>query len=142
MKKLLLSIVCPFALNAYSQCADCNSFEEALKKPEIVKSITINPFLHKITLDSIPRSIESFINLEGLFLTDHNIHSIPDEVGKLSKLKELCFGGCKLTEIPDAIFSLKNLKELILFDNPFPDNYKKKLGEKLKKELPGTKIRL
>jgi Leucine-rich repeat (LRR) protein len=142
MKKLLLPIICLIALKATGQCGDCSSFEEALKKPETVKSISINQYLHKIKLDSVPSFIGSFINLEMLFLTDQNIHSIPSEIGKLTRLKELSFGGCKLTEIPDAIFLLKNLKELVLFDNPFPEKYKKELEIKLKKELPNTKIRL
>jgi Leucine rich repeat len=142
MKKILPLIICLFAIKSFSQCSSCNSFEEALKKPEMVKSIIINAFIHKITLDSIPRSIGSFINLEILFLTDQNIHSIPNEIGKLSKLKELSFGGCKLSVIPDILFSLKNLKELILSDNPFTDSYKKALEINLKKEMPKTKILL
>lgn len=131
-----------FNINSFSQCEDCNSFKEAIKKPEMVKSIIMNGSITGNRLDSIPASIGLFINLEILYLTDQPIKTITPEMANLKKLKELSFGGCKLTTIPDFIFEMKNLKELILFDNPFTDEYKNTLKDRVKKEMPKTQLML
>lgn len=124
----------------YGQCVNCNSLDEALKKPENVKSLKINAYQNEITLDSLTASIGKLINVEIIYLTDHNITSIPKEIGDLKKLKELSFSGCHLTEIPDEIFLLKNLKELILLDNEFTEEYIQKFKTQFSKELPGAKL--
>jgi Leucine-rich repeat (LRR) protein len=138
MKLPLFLLTLVLSINVFGQCTKCNSFDEALRKPEAVKSIIINSYMHGITLDSVPSFIEKFTGLEGLYLTDQNISAIPAEVGKLTKLKELSFGGCQLTEVPDFIFELKNLKELILFSNPFSEEYKEALKKKCAEKLPNT----
>jgi Leucine-rich repeat (LRR) protein len=91
-------------------------------------------------LDSIPTYIDTFKNLEKLFLTDQNISALPNSLKNLSKLRELSFGGCQLTTLPDFIFEMKNLKELILFYNKFPKKYKTEIKKKFKKELPNTTV--
>lgn len=140
MKKAILIILAIWSQNGFGQCINCTSFEEALIKPEKVKSLKINPWQTDITLDSLPVSIGQFINAEIIYLSDHNFSSIPNEIGNLKKLKELSFAGCKLTEIPNEIFLLKNLKELILLDNQFSEEYVKLIKERLSKEMPRTRL--
>ena len=140
MKCILTLIMLFCALNSFSQCEDCSSFKEAIKKPEMVKSLIMNGSIAGNRLDSIPASFALFTNLEILYLTDQPIKTIIPEMASLKKLKELSFGGCKLTSIPDFIFELKNLKELILFDNPFTDEYKNALKDRVKKEMPKTTL--
>ena len=141
--KFFLSIAALLCtINALGQCEDCTSFREAMKQPEMVKSIIINGSISGNRLDSIPSSIASFSNLEILYLTDHPIKTIIPEMAQLKSLKELSFGGCKLTAVPDFIFGLKNLKELILFDNAFTDEYKNILKDRVRKEMPKTTLLL
>ena len=130
------------SVHSFTQCTECTSLKDALKKPETVKSLIINGGMSGQALDSIPGTIGLFTNLEFLYLTDHNIKTISPEIANLKKLKELSFGGNKLTEVPEFIFELKSLKELILLDNPFSDEYKTKLKERVKKDLPKTSLML
>ena len=130
------------AHSAFAQCKECNSFTEALKKPEQVKSLIINSHIHRITLDSVPASVGRFINIEILYFTDQNITAIPQEIAGLKKLKELSFAACKLTSVPDFIFSMSHLKEILLNDNLFTEEYKKSLEQRFKKELPGVMVSL
>lgn len=140
MKHAFTLVALSCGINSYGQCEDCSSFQEALKKPEMVKSIIMNGSLAANRVDSIPRSIGSFTNLEILYLTDQPIKTIVPELANLKKLKELSFGGCKLTAVPDFIFELKNLKELILFDNAFTKAYITLLKDRVKKEMPKTTL--
>jgi leucine-rich repeat protein SHOC2 len=141
MKKYLLLCLLALSLKSFSQCTECNSLAEALKKPGGVKTLIINGYQHG-RLDSIPASIGLLINCEILYLSDQPINQVPAGIGKLQKLKELSFGGCKLEKLPEAIFSLKNLKELILFDNAFSESYIKELKKRAATELPKTKLLL
>jgi Leucine-rich repeat (LRR) protein len=141
MKRLFLITLLAVSLNGFTQCTECNSLTEALKKPEGVKSLIINGYQHG-PLDSIPASIGLLVNCEILYLSDHPINQVPAAIGKLQKLKELSFGGCKLEKLPEEIFTLKNLKELILFDNAFSENYIKELKKRAVAELPKTKLLL
>ncbi len=142
MKPILSVLALLLTINSFGQCEDCNSFREALKNPEMVKSVIINGSITGNRLDSIPAAIASLTNLEILYLTDQPIKTITPELANLKKLIELSFGGCKLTTVPGFIFELKNLKELILFDNPFTDEYKNILKDRVKKELPKTQLML
>ena len=139
MRKYLSILFAVFWIDSFSQCVKCNSFEEAFKKPEMVKSIIINGNMHE-RLASIPAGIGKFVNLEFLYLTDQDIDTIPKEIENLKKLKELSFGGCQLRTIPECIFQLKNLKELVLFSNPFSPEYIQELQLKCLTELPNTKL--
>jgi Leucine-rich repeat (LRR) protein len=140
MKALLLFIFSGCYLVTFAQCVDCNSFEEALKNPEQVKTLKINSLMQDITLDSVPVTIGRLVNVEILYLSDHNFSTVPKEIGNLTKLKELSFSGSKLTSLPDEIFQLKNLNELLLLNNSFTDEYKATLKERFKKELPATML--
>jgi hypothetical protein len=140
MKTIAVLILSITTLQSYSQCSNCTSIEEALKDPQKVKTIKINPWQHKITLESLPNSIGEFVNAEVIYLSDHNISSIPNTIGNLQKLKELSFSGCQLTELPDELFSLKNLNELILLNNQFTQKYIIEVKKRFRKEMPNTKV--
>lgn len=140
MKQTLIILLLFIPAAIFAQCTECNSFEAALKKPEMVKSIIINSHVNKIVVDSVPSFIVKFVNLEVLYLTDQPIGHIPASIGQLTKLKELSFASCQLTSLPDAIFTLKNLRELILFTNPFPERYKAELKKKVKTLMPKTQL--
>lgn len=140
MKQALIFLLLCVPTSIFAQCTECNSFEAALKKPEMVKSIIINSHVNKIVVDSVPSFIGQFVNLEILYLTDQPITHIPPSIGQLTKLKELSFASCQLTQLPDAVFTLKNLRELILFTNPFSEGYKAQLKKKVKALMPKTQL--
>jgi hypothetical protein len=143
MKKFTFALLLLVAYSSYGQCEFCNSLEEALKKPEMVRSLKINPYTNKVPpMDSLPASIGSFPNLEVLYLTGHNFTSLPVEIGNLKKLRDLSFSECKLTWVPHELFSLTGLKGVILMDNKFPDDYKKYLRKMFDKHLPYAKVLL
>ena len=137
---LILAVLSLFSLQMMAQCQDCTSLEEALKDPAQVKSLKINPWQHEITLDVIPPEIGELINIEILFLSDHNFSEVPAEIGKLSNLKELSFAGCQLESLPKEIYQLTNLKEVILLNNNFSNDTKKAIKERFKEELPKTHL--
>ena len=140
MRQILFSLLTIFSINSYGQCTDCTSFEEALKKPESVKTLKINQWQQGITLDSVPISIGKFVNAEEIYLSDHDIDNIPAAIGNLRNLKELSFAGCKLAALPEGIFLLKNLKELILLNNEFSEEYINEFKKRVKEEMPNTKL--
>jgi hypothetical protein len=128
-----------FTVNSFSQCVQCKSFEEAQKNVEMVKSIKINP-IYGGELNEVPVSIQDYVNLEELYLTDLGLKQIPKEIGKLKNLKSISFAGNSLVELPEELFQLQNLEELILFSNEFPKAYKAKLKKEMKLKLPKTKL--
>jgi len=139
MKKFLVFSCLFISFPIYSQCVKCRSLEEAAKKPEMVKSIQINPVFGG-ELKDVPLSIVEFFNLEELYLSDLQLKTIPKEIGSLSKLKRLSFAGNALKELPDEIFKLKKLEELILLDNQFSEAYKKKIRKLVTEQLPRAKL--
>jgi len=140
MKKNLTALFFLFCHSTYSQCVNCNSLKEALKKPEIVKSLEINAEAHKIYFDSFPKEVFVLTNLEKLSLSDENLYIIPPEIGKLKKLKQISFPHCRLERLPDEIFTLKNLTVINLLTNNFPHDYLKELKAKFQKYLPKTLV--
>lgn len=140
MKKifLLLFIISNFS---FGQCQKCSSIDEASKEPEKVKSLIINGYMNPDgPFEVFPKEIETFKNLEILYLSDQQFTEVPEFIGNLTNLKELSLAGGILEKIPDAIFKLKNLKELLLNDNEFSEEYMAELKVKLKQELPKTKV--
>jgi hypothetical protein len=139
MKKLLILSCLFISFPTFSQCVKCRSLAEAAKKPEMVKSIQINPFFGG-ELSEIPLSIADFVNLQELYLSDLQLKTIPQEIGMLSKLKRLSLAGNALKELPEEIFKLKKLEELILLDNQFSETYKNKIRKSVKEQLPRAKL--
>lgn len=121
-------------------CTECESFEEAMKAPEKVKELKINGIFDGGRLDSIPPGLEKLINLELLYLTDHNLKDIPREIGELKHLKHLSLAANKLTKLPEEIFQLKQLETFIVWDNDFSQDYIIHIEKRFWKELPNVKF--
>jgi hypothetical protein len=136
---IVLSLV---PLFSFGQCKDCTSFQEAIKNPEIVETIKINPWIQAVELGEIPYEISAFTNLRKLFLPGHPFKVLPETLTQLKSLEELSFADCQLEKLPDFMFSLTQLKELILLDNNFDEEYKEYLKNKFKTEMPKTKVLL
>lgn len=81
-----------------------------------------------------------YANLEILYITDFGFPEIPASVGSLKKLKELSFAGNELVDLPEELFQLKQLKELILFGNAFSEESIAIIKNRVKKEMPNTKL--
>jgi Leucine-rich repeat (LRR) protein len=124
---------------AFSQCEECNSFEEALKNPLGVKKLMINGWMHT-KLDSIPEAIGLLSNVEAVYLSDHEFTTVPAVIGKLINVQEISFAGCKLKKIPEELFQLRNLREVVLLNNAFSEKYKKELKALFKERLPQVKL--
>ncbi|MDW3646671.1 MAG: hypothetical protein R8P61_06405 [Bacteroidia bacterium] len=137
MKSFIFSLILLFSSSLYAQCVDCNSLEEALKEPAKVKTLKINAYMHE-SLEEVPPSIGELVNLEILYLTDHEFTTIPSEIGQLKNLKEISFSGSPITAVPEEIFGLTKLKEVLLMNTAMDDAYKKELKALFKEKLPKT----
>ena len=142
MKQIFILAFTFLTINCFGQCTECTSVEEASKAPLSVKSLQVNSYVNKISLDAVPAVIAKMTNLEILFFTDQPITRIPSFIGELKNLKELSFAGCKIETLPEEIYNLKDLREMILFDNSFSEEYKKELKKNFRERLPNTKLML
>lgn len=141
MKKLILLIVLLISSISLGQCQKCTSIAEASKEPEKVKSLIINGYMNPDGPFTVfPKEIENFKNIQILYLSDQEFNEVPEFIGNLTNLIELSLAGGELEKLPDSIFKLKNLKELLLNDNNFSETYLIELKNKLKIELPKTKV--
>ena len=79
---------------------------------------------------SIPSSLGSLTNLEGLGLADNQLTgSIPSSLGSLTNLEELWLYGNQLTgSIPSSLGSLTNLRLLVLWENQLTGSIPSSLG--------------
>ena len=137
MKSIIFTLILLCTSSIYAQCVDCNSLEEALKEPTKVKTLKINGFMHE-ALEEVPASIGELVNLEILYLTDHEFTTIPKEIGQLKALKEISLSGTQITELPEEFFGLSNLKEVLLMNTAMEEEYKSELKAKFKEKLPKT----
>ncbi len=141
MKKIIILFVLIISTVSFGQCQKCTSIAEASKEPEKVKSLIINGYMNPDGPFTVfPKEIENFKNLQILYLSDQEFTEVPEFIGNLTNLTELSFAGGLLEKVPDSIFKLKNLKELLLNDNNFSEEYLIELKNKLKVELPKTKV--
>lgn len=141
MKTTWLAAISLVSTFTFGQCIKCTSMEEAMKDPEKVISIKLNPYGDNAT-DEVPETIGNFPSLKELLITDMELGFVPKGIGKLSTLRVLGLAGNNLETLPEEIFQLKNLEELILFSNAFPEDYKAKLEKKVKEQLPKTILRI
>jgi hypothetical protein len=125
---------------ASGQCTECESLEEALKDPERVKSLIVNPFLGGAEMDTLLPEIGQLKNLETLFLTDQSFTSIPPEIGQLKKLKEISFSGAPISELPEEFFEIESPKEIILFSTEMSEEYLQEFKKRAKAQWPKVKI--
>lgn len=83
--------------------------------------------LHDCGIDKIPFSIKNQKFLKSLSLTKGKINKIPSWINKLKYISFLDLSGNLLSEIPtDLLLELKMLTGLVLYQNPFDNEIKKK----------------
>lgn len=139
MRKLIASILFCLPLAGLAQCVNCKSFAEAEKEPLKAVSIKMNASTAPDSFEELP-DLTPYANLEILYITDFGFPEIPASVGSLKKLKELSFAGNELVDLPEELFQLKQLKELILFGNAFSEESIAIIKNRVKKEMPNTKL--
>jgi len=69
-------------------------------------------------------------------LRGNQLTNLPPEIGSLKRLRLLDVSNNRLRSVPSEIAELQDLSELVLTGNPL----QKTLIEKLRKEMPRTKI--
>lgn len=87
-----------------------NTISRALKNPESVEIIKINPYQTRLT--SFPLEIMELPNVQIIDLNEQQISTIPDGLNKLESLEVLNLLDNNISEIPVSICDCKNLKEL------------------------------
>ena len=90
-----------------------DNLQEALKEPEKV----IRLHLIKQKLDSFPKEIFQFRNLQELDLSKNRIKVLPDTIGKLLTLQVLNLSRNDLEVLPASIGLLSNLRKLVVNQN-------------------------
>lgn len=123
-----------------AQCSDCKTLEEAFKEPEKVKHLKVSSFLSGDVLEEFPENIDTFVNVEVIYLSGHEFSQVSKDITQLKKLQVLSFAECMIEELPEEIFEMVNLKELILLGNPFSEEYKLEIKAKFKAKMPRTKV--
>ena len=103
------------------ETGEFNSIKRALKSPDKVIVLKLNPFENSI--NEIPLEIFKFQNLKEIDLTDQNISSIPKEISTAKNLEILNLAGNKITEIPTQLCECDKLQELRIGDDikSFPE---------------------
>lgn len=81
--------------------------------PLEVKAISFR----KMKLDSLPKKLAQFENLEYLILSKNRLTELPDFIGEMTKIVHLDLSQNKFSELPEQVCSLSNLEELILNRN-------------------------
>ena len=89
------------------------NLDSALKTPEKV----IKLVLRKNKLDTFPKEIFLFTNLQYLDLSKNKLKELPEEIGELKNLQKLMLSKNNFTSLPPEIGKLKNLRELIVSQN-------------------------
>ncbi|WP_173644924.1 leucine-rich repeat domain-containing protein, partial [Leptospira interrogans] len=89
-----------------------HNLQDALDNPldvlilEMSMNTRISMGLHE--LESLPRVIGLFQNLEKLNLDGNQLTSLPKEIGQLQKLRVLNLAGNQFTSLPKEIGQLQN----------------------------------
>jgi hypothetical protein len=94
-------------------------------------SLTVN------SIDTIPIELAALKKLISIDFSDNGGFQNIDNITKIESLQNLYLYGCGLTRLPGNIGDLKNLKELGLVGN----NFEKEEKERIKKALPGCRIK-
>jgi Leucine-rich repeat (LRR) protein len=105
-----------FSKQELDTCHIFSTFEEALKKPEIVYVLDLSGS----SLDKIPADIIKLKNLQRLNLENNQITELPAGIFQLKNLQELNLEENKLQSLPNLIENLKNLKKLNLTRTKIP----------------------
>jgi len=83
--------------------------------PEGVVAISFR----KMRLESLPKELAKFQNLEYLILSKNKLVALPLYIAEMHKLKYLDLSQNKFTELPNEVCELKSLTTLILNRNEF-----------------------
>jgi hypothetical protein len=113
-------------IKSYEQTGEFHSITRALKVPDKVRTIKINPY--EISVTEFPNEIFGLPNLIEVDLTGQMIKSIPDNIASLEKLEVLNLKDNKIDTINPAICDCRNLRELRIGGDSiktFPDCLKK-----------------
>jgi len=70
-------------------------------------------------MDSFPKYITKFTNLQKFSMKNSIFQKLPDSIGKLTRLEELNLNYNPFTELPEGMKNLKNLEYLYLDKNKF-----------------------
>lgn len=73
--------------------------------------------LHKLNIPNLPNSVEEFIQIEELDLSNQKIQRLPDEICELTNLKRLNLSYNEIDWLPRDFRKLKNLVKLGLCNN-------------------------
>lgn len=112
-----------------------HNLQDALDNPldvlilEMSMNTRISMGLHE--LESLPRVIGLFQNLQSLHLDGNQLTTLPKEIGQLQNLFELNLQDNKLKTLPKEIEQLQNLQVLRLYSNSFSLKEKQKIQELL-----------
>ncbi|NHM01353.1 hypothetical protein [Flavobacterium difficile] len=141
MKNILFLFVLIVSNLSFGQCQKCASITEASKEPEKVNYLILNEYANpNVVLTSFPKEIETYKNLEILYVINQKIKEIPEFIGNFSKLYEINFSGNQLEKLPNTLFELKNLKKITLRNNNFSSEYLIELKKKFSNKLPNTTV--
>jgi len=96
-----------------AQARTFTNLKEALKEPDKVYKLSL---VHQ-KLDSLPKEIVKFKNLQVLNLRGNRLTEIPKEIGTLTHLQWLDMSRNKIVSVDDALGDLIHLKYLELSRN-------------------------
>lgn len=69
-------------------------------------------------IDTFPKEIVGYTNLDKLEITNTNIKTIPSSIGNLTRLKELNLSNNQINSLPESLGNLDSLKFLNIERNP------------------------
>ena len=92
-------------------------FQAEKKTQQALKSGATELDLHEMGLTEFPESLQQFINLQSLNLTNNNLVFIPDWLGNLLNLESLSLSSNQLRAVPETIGQLSKLQALALHTN-------------------------
>ena len=96
-----------------AQSRTFTNLKEAMKDPDKVYKLSL---IHQ-KLDSIPKEITKFKNLQVLNLKGNKLTEVPKEIGTLTHLQSLDMSRNKIVDVDSALGELINLKVLDLSRN-------------------------
>jgi len=123
----------PFNINA--QCAICDDYAEAIKKPSKVSMLQLNGA--SAVLDE---KIGEMKNLQVLALTNAQLSSFPASISNLKRLTDVSFQGSNLSDLPEFLYEIESLKIINLSGNPIDTATLQEIRKKMKSKNPYTRI--
>ncbi|NRA11991.1 MAG: leucine-rich repeat domain-containing protein [Crocinitomicaceae bacterium] len=109
---LIITTLALFSFSSQSQVVNgyFSSIESGLSNPKIVGRMLLN----QRGLDSVPSSINRFVNMRVLGLSQNNIKTLPKELADLKNLVTLDLSNNPMESLPDVIWEIESLERLML----------------------------